>query len=345
MVLRTRSVRTLAMLLAMLGAIVDNLAAQADQAVGYGTFDAEAGIFPDSTGMKRPYVVRFTSRFDGAADYFTISFPRNFDPQKTYPLWFKFCPFYGSRSAIKRPTLAWNYCDDNNAIIIGCNERGVGESFFGDNQQLRDPAFLKEKKHESLIPENIPKDVLELANEMCHLFKINYIGATGASMGGYASLRLMTRLPRDHVGVVVSSCPALYFRPWVKDGSDQITQAVKQGHFKDAFVKILHGTADDTVPIQVARELTAMVPDKHGWELVEVRDAGHRDFFCCSSQPKYPYDEDWGKSDVVPDLWAQIHAWENASPKRMQSRLPPLASWQPGASWYLPKVIVEAAAH
>jgi hypothetical protein len=108
-------------------------------------------------------------------------------------------------------------------------------------------------------------------------------------------------------------------------------------------VKILHSTAGDTVPIQIIRDLTAVVPDKHGWKLEEVKDAGHRNYFCYSSQSQFPYDEDYGKSDIVPDLWAQIHAWEKANPKRMESRLPPLAGWQPSASWYLPKEIGEAA--
>jgi hypothetical protein len=307
----------------------------------YGTFARDSAVFPDSSGMKRPYIVSFTSRFDRVGDYYTIAFPKNFDPHKTYPLWFKFCAYFSSRSALKRPTLAWNYCDSNNVILIGCNERGIGESWLGDNRQLLGQEL--QKKYHGLNPENIHKDVLELMNEMCHLFKINYIGATGASMGGYASLRLMTLLPREYVGVVVSSCPALYFRPYVKDSSDQITAAVRNGQFNDAFVKLLHGTADDTVPVQVSRDLTAVVPEKKCWELVEVKDAKHRDFFCCASQPKYPYDEDWGNSDIVPDLWKQIHAWEKGNPKRMEGRLPPLAGWTPGTAWYLPKAIVEAA--
>ena len=141
----------------------------------YGVFSRDAGVFPDSSGIKRPYVVNFISRFDRAEDYFTIAFPKNFNPAKTYPLWFKFCPFYGSRSALKRPTLAWNYCDANDVILIGCNERGVGESWLGDNQQLRGEEM--QKQYRGLQPENIHKDVLELLDEMCCLFNVNYIGA------------------------------------------------------------------------------------------------------------------------------------------------------------------------
>ena len=67
----------------------------------YGVFSKDSGIFPDSGGMKRPYVVNFISRFDKTEDYFTIAFPKDFDPAKTYPLWFKFCPFYGSRLGVE----------------------------------------------------------------------------------------------------------------------------------------------------------------------------------------------------------------------------------------------------
>jgi hypothetical protein len=312
-------------------------------AAEYGVFAKESGVFPDSSGMKRPYVVNFASRFDGAEDYFTVAFPKNFDPSKTYPLWFKFCPFYGSRSALKRPTLAWNYCDANDVILIGCNERGIGESWLGDNTQLRGDEL--QKKYRNLQPENIHKDVLELLSEMCHLFNVNYIGATGASMGGYASLRLMTHLPKEYVGVVVPSCPGLYFRPWAKEGSDRITAAVKRRHFDDALVKIMHGTADDTVPVGVSRDLTSAMPKGPWWELVEVANGKHAEFFCIFGAGKpFPHDEEWGKSEVVPDLWEQIHKWEKAHPKMVDRRLPPLPGWKPSGSWYLPKNIVAAAA-
>ena len=293
--------------------------------------------------MKRPYIVNFTSRFDRAEDYFTIAFPKDFDPTKTYPLWFKFCPFYGSRSALKGPTLAWNYCDANGVILIGCNERGIGESWLGDNKLLLGEEL--QKKYRNIHPENIHKDVLELLNEMCCLFNVNYIGTTGASMGGYASLRLMTYLPKDYVGVVVPSCPGLYFRPWAKDGSDRITEAVRNGHFEDAFVKIMHGTADDTVPIGISRDLTAAMSKKPWWELFEVVDGKHAEFFCAFNAGKsFPHDEEWGKSNVIPDLWKQIHRWEEAHPKMVHRQLTPLANWNQGSSWYLPKSIVEASA-
>jgi len=40
-------------------------------ATEYGAFSDVAGVFPDSSGMKRPYVVNFKSRFDRAGDFFT----------------------------------------------------------------------------------------------------------------------------------------------------------------------------------------------------------------------------------------------------------------------------------
>ncbi len=316
----------------------------------YGTFDKNRGVFPESGKMKRPYIVNFTSKFDGAKDYFTISFPKNFDPNKTYPLWFKFCPFFGSRSALKRQTLAWNYSDANDVILIGCNERGVGDSWLGDNEQLlmekRQKRYKKRMKtNKAFDPSNIRKDILELLNEMCHLFKINYIGATGASMGGYASLRLMTHLPKEYVGVVVSSCPAIYSRSWVKKASDEITAKVKSGHFNGKFVMIIHGTDDKTVPIQRSRDLTANAPDKKWWKLVEVKGAGHAPFFVVIDykNKKYPYDEDWGKSKVVPDIWDQIRTWEKAHPETVSQQLKPLEGWRPDGKWYLPKEIVDAS--
>ena len=155
----------------------------------------------------------------------------------------------------------------------------------------------------------------------------------------------MTYLPKDYVGIVVSSCPGLYFRPWAKEGSDRITEAVKKGHFDDAFVKIIHGTADDTVPIGISRDLTAAMSKRPWWELFEVAGGKHAEFFCVFNAAKpFPHDEEWGKSEVVPDLWEQIHKWEKAHPRLVRRQLAPLASWTPGPSWYLPKGIVAAAA-
>ena len=77
---------------------------------------------------------------------------------------------------MKRLTLAWNYCDSHGVILIGCNERGIGESWLGHNKQLRGEEL--QKRYHGIQPENIHRDVLELLNEICHLFNVNYIGAT-----------------------------------------------------------------------------------------------------------------------------------------------------------------------
>jgi hypothetical protein len=308
----------------------------------YGEFRKERGVFPETKKLMRPYKVKFKSKYDGVEDWFSICFPKNFDPKKSYPVWFKFCPFFGSRSAITAPSLAWNYCDANEVILIGCNERGVGAAWFGDNTQL---TTKYKGRYKNLIPGNLPKDVLEILNEICFLFNIEYVAASGASMGGYSSFRLMTYLPSNYVGAVVASCPALFTHPYTEKGSNVILDYIKKGHFNGKFVKILHGDADPTVPWENSQRLYDAAPDKKWCELVIINGGKHRNYFCQFFEPKthpYPNTEHWGVSEAVPDIWGQIVKWEQANPDIVNIMLKPLPGWKKSNEWYLPKEIVDA---
>ncbi|MCL5096003.1 MAG: hypothetical protein M1608_00405 [Candidatus Omnitrophica bacterium] len=289
-----------------------------------------SGRYPSTNACERPYRVLYTSNRDGAKDFFCLSFPYNFDRRKTYPVWFKFKPWYGSGTTISHPNFAYNLCDSNQVIYIGCNERGIGDASFGDNTNLP-PALASA----------IPADMLELLSQLCYLFNINYVASFGASMGGYSALRFMVYLPSDYVGVTTPSCPALWFREYVQDGSDLILDAVRNGHFNDKFVMIMHGTADDTVPIEVSRRLTAAAPQTNWWQLVEAQGRVHEEFFCIlHTNLAFPDEEEWGKSDVVPNIWQQIKGWEAAHPPYVNRRLPPLPGWTRPTNWYLPKAVV-----
>lgn len=308
----------------------------------YGEFDKSRGTFPECTKLNRPYKFKFQSRYDGVEDFFSICFPKNFDPAKSYPLWFKFCPFFGSRSAITAPSLGWFYCDANDVILVGCNERGVGPAWFGDNTKLN-TGYKGEYK--DLDPQNLSKDVLEVLNELCYLFNIEYVAASGASMGGYSSLRLMTYLPKDYFGVVVPSCPALFGHPYTDQGSNIIFDFVKKGHFDQKLVMILHGDADPTVPLKNSQKLTDAAPDKEWWKLITVPDGKHSDFFCKFNDPQthpYPNTEHWGVSPAVPDIWEKIEKWEKAHQQIVGKPLKPLKGWKPSKQWYLPKEIVDS---
>lgn len=289
-----------------------------------------SGRYPSTNHFERPYRVLFTSNRDGVKDFFCLSFPYNFDRRKTYPVWFKFKPRDGSGTTINHPNFAYNVCDSNQVIYVGCNERRIGDASFGDNTNVP-PALAA----------SIPADMLELLSQLCYLFNINYVAGFGGSMGGYSALRFMTYLPSAYVGVTTPSCPALWFRDYVQDGSDLIYNSVKNGHFNDKFVLIMHGTADDTVPIEVSRRLTAAAPQTNWWQLVEAQGRGHEEFFCIlHTNLTFPDDEEWGKSDVVPNIWQQIKGWEIAHPQYVNRRLPPLPDWKPPTNWYLPKAVV-----
>lgn len=306
--------------------------AGADTYAGY-TYSSP-GRFPSTNWLERPYEVRFTSNRDGVEDFFCLSFPKDFDPGKTYPVWFKFKPFYGSGSNIKQANFAYNLSDARQVIYIGCNERGVGDSSFGDNTNLP-PATAQ----------GIPADMLELLSQLCYLLKINYVASFGGSMGGYSALRFMVYLPSNYVGAVTPSCPALWFRDYIQDGSEVINAAVKDGHFNDKFVLIMHGMEDDTVPISISETLTASAPQTNWWQLVRAPSAGHEEFFCIFHPTlEYPFDEEWGKSTLVPNIWDQIKAWETAHPGLVNRRLPPLPGWQRPTNWYLPKAVVAPGA-
>ncbi len=292
------------------------------------------GIFPDdsSTYWKRPYKVEFTSKFDGRTDTYTIAFPHNFDPSKTYPIWFKFSPYYGSGTNIDYPTFAWNLCDKQDVIFVGAHLRGP-DGWFGDNTKL-----------DSLDQANISKDLVELTNQITSLFNISYVASFGASMGGYSSLRFLTHLPQEYVGATVPSCPALYFRPWCADGSDSISTKVSEGFFNGVFVAILHGTEDGTVPVSVSENLTALVPDTEWWNFIPVPEKDHQSFFVTGTDDGFPNSEQWGISPIVPDIWNQIEQWEQAHPEKSETIINPSDfGWTSSDEWYLPENIRNAS--
>ena len=295
-----------------------------------------AGLRSDngSDPNKRLYRINFSSHDDNAADFYYLGLPHSFDSTKSYPLWFQFKPRCGSGTNICMPTFAWNYCDSNYVIYIGADLRmalsGNCDEYYGDNTGS------------SQYGPMIGHDMIEIVNEMCYLFNIQYVAASGASMGGSSTIRFLGSLPKSYIGAAVPSCPSVWDHPYTQAGSDAIGDSAAHGHFNQVFVKLLHGTADPTVPIGNSDALTALVPDKQWWEEVRISGAGHGNFFYVSTSNGWPHDEEAGRSSQVPDMWQQIKNWETAHPEKVNRSLPPIPGWVEPSRWYVPQNIYNA---
>ena len=325
--------------------------AQARAWWGTNTWTGEVTSFPDNGWRDRPYSVYFRPP-DAATnpnldyDEYAISFPSDFDPAQSYPVWIKFLHFYGSFTGIYHHTFAENYCDDNQAIFVGFAARsgagagGAGGEWLGDNASGWDDVYY--------YGPMIRNDLKKLMNELCHLFNVKYFAFTGASMGGYSSFRIAADIPREHLGVVAASCPAIFYRDWVA-GQDLIEQKVQDGWFNNRLVFLMQGTEDDTVPVGQSDRLNSAAPDHTWWNYYRVEGAGHVDFFMIWDPVAET--ENWGQIrpsvSSNPDLvWDAVSQWETAHPEIAGTLLAPMQGWSPPAStddWYIPQDLVQWA--
>ena len=323
--------------------------AQARAWWGTNTWTGEVTSFPDDGLSERPYAVYFRPpdhATDPNLDYdeYALSFPSDFDPSRSYPVWIKFLPFYGSFTGIYHHTFAENYCDDNQAIFVGFAARsgagagGAGGEWLGDNGSGWSDVYY--------YGPMIRNDLKELMNELCHLFNVKYFAFTGASMGGYSSFRIAADIPREHFGVVAASCPAIFYRDWVA-GQDLIEQKVQDGWFNDRLVFLMQGTEDDTVPVGQSDRLNNDAPDHTWWNYHRIQGAGHEEFFMIWDGNN----EDWGhvQPAVSPNpnlVWDEVARWETAHPEIAGTLLAPIQGWSPPAStddWYIPQDLVQWA--
>ena len=316
---------------------------------GTNTWTGEVTQFPDDGWRERPYAVYYRPP-DHATnphldyDEYAISFPSDFDPSRSYPVWIKFLPFYGSFTAIYHHTFADNYCDANQVIFIGFAARSgygagnAGAEWLGDNGSGWPEVYY--------YGPMIRNDLKELMSELCHLFNVNYFAFSGASMGGYSSFRMAVEIPRDYLGAVIASCPAIFYREWVA-GQDLVEQKVQDGWFDDRLVFLMHGTDDDTVPVAQSDRLDGGVPDRTCWSYHRIEGAGHEEFFMLLDGN----DENWGQVAASvssnPNLvWDAVGQWETAHQQIAGTTLSPMAGWSPPAStddWYVPQDLVEWA--
>ena len=316
---------------------------------GTNPWTGEVSRFPQNGPRQRPYAVYFhppDRESNPHLDYdeYALAFPADFDPAKAYPVWIKFLPFYGSFTGIYHDSFADNYCDANQVIYVGFAARAgagadeAGGEWLGDNASGWDDVYY--------YGPMIRTDLEELMNELCALFRVRYFAFTGASMGGYSAFRIAADIPRDRFGVVVASCPAIFNRDWVA-GQGLIEQKVQDGWFNDRLVFLMHGTADDTVPVGQSDRLDGDAPDHTWWNYHRIDGAGHEEFFMINEGD----DEKWGLTapsvSADPDLvWEAVGGWEAAHPAIAGSVLDPTDGWSAPAStddWYVPQDLVEWA--
>ncbi len=316
-----------------------NAAAQERAWWGTNTWTGENSSFPSPI---RPYSVYYHPRDNPSLyDEYALSFPSNFDPAKAYPVWIKFLPFFGSFTGIYHDTFAANYCDAHQVIYIGFAARaGAGCGYAGGESLGDNPEY-------GLYPgPYIRQNLKDLMNEICYLFKVRYFAFTGASMGGYSAFRIAADISSDRFGVVVASCPAVFFREWIS-GTPLIVNRLQNGWFNDRLVILMQGALDDTVPIEQTNQLDSYQVNRDWWEYHVIQGTGHEEFFFITDGEN----ENWG---VVPPavsnnpnyVWDRVSVWEAAHQAIANSVLSPTPGWTAPAStsdWYIPRSLVEYA--
>ena len=310
---------------------------------GQNPWTGEVTHFPQSSEQwHRPYSVRFITRDQFAVtDEYALSFPKDFDPSKAYPVWIKFLPFYGSLAGIYHDTFATNYCDDNQVIYVGFAARAgegagyAGQEWLGDNPE-----------YGMYYGPWIRNDLKELMNELMYLFRVEYFAFSGDSMGGYSAFRIAADIPRDYFGAVVASCPAIFFREWVA-GRDLIVQKVREDGFRDRLVFVFVGTNDEPEMVQGCDMISSDAPSKEWWHYYRIEGAGHEGFFMIETEEG----DQWGR--VKPSVssnpnlvWDRVQEWETAHPEIANTVLSPMQGWSPPSptsDWYVPRDLVEWA--
>ena len=142
----------------------------------------------------------WTSRFDGARDRAYIGLPTSYDASRPVDvlLWFK--AFGQGDEAVADPGFH-ALADELGVITIGLRQRGI-RSFLGDSTTGKNRLSPGERLAAK-------QDVAELLDQLAARFRIGRVISAGASMGGYASLRLAHLLPRHIAGVIAAVPGAL----------------------------------------------------------------------------------------------------------------------------------------
>ncbi len=290
---------------------------------------------------------QFTSRFDGATDYFWIGYPKGFDATKPVNLilWFRALGqsdgalsdgrmFFGD-SASNFPGLTNLY----NAIVIGMGQRGTTSgdntcSFLGDfHNTAANPGFCPEPL--SNAPRDAAKaDVRELINQLASRFKINHVFAAGASMGGYAALRLLQLYPDVFSGAITAAtalCPQSDSGPpnctggWAPAGSKAIYDAASAGAFNDKLVYVAVGANDATDILTGTGYFDGLMTGKTWYHHSLVSGRGHENFLADDYNTSVSGKTAWMiDNPAVPALQENIQSYISSHSK---SPLTPSSGW------------------
>ena len=225
----------------------------------------------------------WTSRFDGARDRAYVRLPASYDPARPIDvlLWFK--AFGQGDEAIADPGFH-ALADELGVITIGLRQRGI-RSFLGDSTTSKNRLSEAERLAAK-------QDVAELLDQLAARFRIGRVIAAGASMGGYASLRLAHLFPRQIAGVIAAvpalcsgarSAPPDCEGSFIRAGSQEVLAAAAAGAYADKLVVVVAAGADRTAGVLAGqRELARLLTGQPWFRYHEVAGAQHENFLAGS---------------------------------------------------------------
>lgn len=207
--------------------------------------DLRAGrpVFAGRSGIFRHAHV---SSIDGIPQPYSVAIPKDYDPEKDYPL---LVMLHGSgvdeRSFIRENAIL---ARGLNGIAMAPKARGLSDWYQGDSG----------------------RDVFECLEDVRRRYAIDAerIFLYGFSMGGYGAWRLGLRRASLFAGVAILSAP-------LSHGGEDLTPLLEKVENVPLFV--VHGTADTSIPIDEARRAVAILRKRNYPQLtyLEIEGAGH----------------------------------------------------------------------
>lgn len=182
-------------------------------------------------GITKPYRRAFKSKYDNSFQPYTIKLPRNYSPEKKYPL---LVFLHGS----------------------GQDEQGVLNQARSGGNFIEVAPFARDM-YNCYDSDSSQKDIMEAIEDAIAHFSAdrNKIIIAGFSMGGYGALRTFYQHPEMYKGVAVFAGHPDLANDWLGSGHPNFLEDKFLTPFSKIPVFIYHGRKDGALPVAKAEEL------------------------------------------------------------------------------------------
>lgn len=187
-----------------------------------------------------PYRRAFKSKYDGTYQPYSIKLPKNYDPEKKYPL---LVFLHGSGQ--DEQNLLKEARSDGSFIELAPFARDMYRCYSSDSSQ---------------------NDIIEAIEDVCKHFSADKmkIVVGGFSMGGYGALRTYFEHPDLYKGVAVFAGHPHLAGDWLGEEHPDFLKDKYLSVFSGVPVFVYHGRKDGALPIQHTEAFLAKLKEKGG---------------------------------------------------------------------------------